>query len=251
MLERWKGPIVVGLILAGVVLVLALNLNLKGWRAQGSNEVRPSDGPPSPDQATATSSRPPAGFREYPIGDDVERNQIRITPQSIFLPVQMEGMNDPASSALIHLEADIHATEANRNGFGKDEFVPYLRVHYTIVPAGPLQGGKTAEPIQGAMMPMVARDGLHYGATIDMPLAGRYKLDLCHRASLGGGAGAPCRPGHRRRPVVEALRRHVRLGLSRPSQTTGMSKDRAESCIPPPHLLFFGKQPGPSSSIPA
>ena len=30
----------------------------------------------------------------------------------------------PASSTMIHLEADIHATEGNRNGFAKDEFVP-------------------------------------------------------------------------------------------------------------------------------
>ena len=51
-------------------------------------------------------------------------------------PVQMEGMPGPASSDMIHLEADIHATEGNRNGFAKDEFIPYLMVRYTIVPAG-------------------------------------------------------------------------------------------------------------------
>jgi Fe2+ transport protein len=32
-------------------------------------------------------------------------------------PVEMEGMAGSGSSALIHLEADIHATEGNRNGW--------------------------------------------------------------------------------------------------------------------------------------
>ncbi len=36
---------------------------------------------------------------------------------------------------MIHLEADIKATEDNPNGFAKDEFVPYLKVAYAIVPA--------------------------------------------------------------------------------------------------------------------
>jgi uncharacterized protein involved in high-affinity Fe2+ transport len=89
-------------------------------------------------------------------------------------PVQMDGMPGPASSDLIHVEADIHATEGNKNGCPKDEFVPYLTVHYTIVPEGAASG--SLEPIRGEMMPMVARDGWHYGASIPMPRAGRFKL---------------------------------------------------------------------------
>ena len=188
MIERWKGPIVVGLILAGVVAVLALNVNWKGWRGLGSNDPRSSQAPSSPVPASETGVRPPAGFREYPIGDDVERNQIRVA--AVYLPpVQMEGMRDASSSALIHLEADIHATAGNRNGFAKDEFVPYLRVRYTIVPSGALERGKTSEPIQGTMMPMVARDGLHYGATIEMPVAGRFKLTYAIEPPSAGGLG--------------------------------------------------------------
>ena len=44
--QRWTGPIVVLGILGAVVLVLALNLNLKGWNALGPNpvgEVAPAD----------------------------------------------------------------------------------------------------------------------------------------------------------------------------------------------------------------
>ena len=65
---------------------------------------------------------------------------------------------------LIHLEADVQATEGNPNGFAKDEFVPYLKISYTISPAG---GGPPVH--QGELIPMVARDGLHYGANIAMP----------------------------------------------------------------------------------
>lgn len=188
MLEGWKGPMVVGLILIGVVAILALNVNWKGWRGQGANEPGSIQGSPIKDGVPPSGGRPPAGFREYPIGDDVERHQIRIA--AVYLPpVEMEGMRAAASSALIHLEADIHATEGNRNGFAKDEFVPYLVVHYTIVPVGVTEQGKKPEPIQGTMMPMVARDGLHYGASIEMSKAGRYKLTYAIEPPSAGGLG--------------------------------------------------------------
>ena len=164
--QRWAGPMVVVLIFAGVILFLAMNLNVKGRNPAAQRDPIGSASPP---RIVAHA----ADFREYPIGEDVERNQMRIA--AVYLPpVKMEGMPDLSSSGLIHLEADIHATEGNRNGFAKDEFVPYLSVHYKIVPAGPT--AISVEPIQGPMMPMVARDGLHYGATIEMPKAGRYKL---------------------------------------------------------------------------
>ena len=138
------------------------------------------------------SHRPPAGFREYPIGDEVEKNQMRIA--AVYLPpVQMEGMPGTGSSSLIHLEADIHATEGNRNGFAKDEFVPYLVVRLHDRPAGWRRKSRSAEPIQGTMMPMVARDGLHYGASIEMPRAGHYKLTYADQSRLlpAGWAATP------------------------------------------------------------
>jgi uncharacterized protein involved in high-affinity Fe2+ transport len=187
-LERWKGPIVVGLILAAVVGVLALNINWKRRRGDALNTPKSLDGPPTPDPTSAIPGRPPAGFREYPIGDDVEQNHIRVA--AVYLPpVQMEGMTDSSSSALIHLEADIHATEGNPNGFAKDEFIPYLRLRYVIVSVDAPQSGKPLEPITGTMMPMVARDGLHYGASIEMPRPGRYKLTYTIDPPLVGGLG--------------------------------------------------------------
>jgi periplasmic iron binding protein len=176
--QRWAGPMVVVLIFVAMILFLALNLNVKGRNPAQLAQLAP---------APAKTVRAPADFREYPIGEEVERNQMRIA--AVYLPpVKMEGMPDPSSSGLIHLEADIHATEGNRNGFARHEFVPYLLVQYTIAARGPQ--AKSAPPtIQGEMTPMVARDGLHYGATIDMPKAGHYKLTYAIQPPSKGGLG--------------------------------------------------------------
>jgi uncharacterized protein involved in high-affinity Fe2+ transport len=182
--QRWIGPSVVAAILLSVVVFLAMNLNWKGPReprppiAGAENAVSPAGG----------SHRPPAGFREYPIGDEIEKNRCRIA--AVYLPpVEMEGMPAAASSSLIHLEADIHATAGNQNGFAKDEFIPYLVVRYTIAPQSSDAAVRSAEPIQGTLKPMVARDGLHYGASIEMPKAGRYKLTYAIDPPSAGGLG--------------------------------------------------------------
>jgi uncharacterized protein involved in high-affinity Fe2+ transport len=178
--QRWIGPCVVAVILASVAAVLALNVNWKGWGGQ-----RSSNSPPEPvENSAGAGHRPPAGFREYPIGEGVEKNQMRIA--AVYLPpVEMEGMPGPTSPSLIHVEADIHAAEGNRNGFPKDEFVPYLIVKYVIEPIDAAAKAGSAGPIRGTMMPMMARDGLHYGASIDMPHAGRFKLTYSIAIELG------------------------------------------------------------------
>ena len=190
MSQRWAGPSVVALILAAVVAFLAMNLNPKrpGVPKPAGAVPAGSGDPVGESQAGQSVSRPPAGFREYPIGDDTEKNQIRIA--AVYLPpVEMEGMAGSGSSALIHLEADIHATAGNRNGFAKDEFVPYLAVHYAIVPQDASGKGDLADAIRGKLMPMVARDGLHYGASIEMPKAGRFKLTYTIEPPSAGGLG--------------------------------------------------------------
>jgi uncharacterized protein involved in high-affinity Fe2+ transport len=185
MRERWGGVIVVAMILGGVISILGLNLNLKGRHATTATERDVTPLPPSP---SVVPIQQPADFREYPIGDEVERNAMLI--KAVWLPpIQMEGMEDPSSSALIHLEADVHATEGNPNGFAKDEFVPYLVVHYTITPASASGTRDADKPIEGKMTPMVARDGMHYGATIEAPPSGRYKLTYAIEPPSAGGLG--------------------------------------------------------------
>jgi uncharacterized protein involved in high-affinity Fe2+ transport len=173
MLKRWIGPIMVLLILGGVALILVLNLNLSGTNPRTTVSATGGPGTSSASPLPGPGSQRPAGFREYPIGDEVERNQMRIA--AVWLPmVQMEGMNGPPPPDMIHIEADIHATADNKNGCALNEFIPYLTVRYTIVPQG--ETSKTIEPIRGPLRPMVARDGWHYGASISMPTAGRYRL---------------------------------------------------------------------------
>jgi periplasmic iron binding protein len=188
--ERWLGPMVVVLILGGVIAILAVNLNPRVRNLGGPTEIvvpGKSDQRSLSPPATASPIRQPADFREYPIGDEVEKNAMLI--KAVWLPpIQMEGMADPAASNLIHLEADIHATEGNPNGFAKDEFIPYLVVNYTIAPADGKNTG-AFKTIQGKMSPMVARDGLHYGATIEAPPAGRYKLTYALDPPSAGGLG--------------------------------------------------------------
>jgi uncharacterized protein involved in high-affinity Fe2+ transport len=189
-LERWAGRLVVLSILGGVIAILALNLNLKG-RNQSNSPARNNEpvalGPAPASQQTQAPSGV-ARIREYPIGDEVEVNQMVI--KAVWLPpVQMEGMIDPASSGLIHLEADIHATKGNRNGFAEHEFIPYLVVRYTITQRDGTTNAEASQPTEGKLSPMVARDGLHYGATIEMPRAGSYKLTYAIDPPSAGGLG--------------------------------------------------------------
>lgn len=110
-------------------------------------------------------------FTEYPIGEAQTINEMEIA--AVYLqPIDMEprGMGLPAAKSDIHLEADIHATKGNKNGFGEGEWIPYLTINYTLV------NTDTNEKQEGSFMPMVASDGPHYGANIKMMGVGNYKL---------------------------------------------------------------------------
>ena len=109
---------------------------------------------------------------EQPIGEPVEMNGMEIA--AVYLqPIDMEpkGIDLAPSLADIHLEADIHAIKGNANGFGEGEWMPYLKVSYTLKN---LDNGKVKK---GTFMPMVASDGPHYGANIKMDAGvGNYEL---------------------------------------------------------------------------
>lgn len=73
-------------------------------------------------------------FKEYPAGEPVTMNEMEIA--AVYLqPIDMEprGMGLPAAKSDIHLEADIHAVEGGKNGFGAGEWIPYLTISYTTV----------------------------------------------------------------------------------------------------------------------
>ncbi len=128
-----------------------------------------------------------APFREYPIGDEVEREGMRIV--AVWLPaVQMEGAPLPRGEDVIHLEADIHALRGNKNGFGLGEWIPYLTVNYTLVHK------ESGKKVSGRMLPMVAKDGPHYGATVSLPGRGEYLLIYEIRPPSENGFGRHADP---------------------------------------------------------
>ncbi len=126
-----------------------------------------------------------APFREYPIGDEVEREKEHLKIAAVWLPpVTMDHEHHAAAPGphTIHLECDIHATRGNDNGFGVGDWIPYLKVEYEIT-----KEGEERPALSGEFMPMVAKDGPHYGATIAMPGPGRYKLKYkLHPPSTNG-----------------------------------------------------------------
>lgn len=182
MIRQWARPLITALIVGGVALIVVLNLDLRPSSSSFSPREPPTADANSPPRPPARAALP-VGFREYPIGDEMVKNAMQVA--AVWLPSvrmeEMEGLSDPD---VIHLEADVRATEGNPNGFAKDEFVPYLKITYTISPAG---GGPSVH--RGELIPMVARDGLHYGANIAMPRAGSYRLTYQVAPPSAGGLG--------------------------------------------------------------
>lgn len=182
MMGRWITSIVTCLVAGAIAAVLWFNW--EGKPAGSRAAARPLDDQPGPRDVASkpAAAQFPAGFREYPIGEEVEKKHIRVA--AVWLPgVHLAGT--PTSSDVIHLEADVHATEGNANGFARDEFVPYLKIRYRLERLGG-SGGEVAE---GEFMPMVARDGLHYGANIAAPAPGAYRLTYSISPPSAGGLG--------------------------------------------------------------
>jgi periplasmic iron binding protein len=165
------------LVTAGVITlgaaVLFLNLERAVTRPGGGATPEPRDAPlPAPSPVVGVVSAPAdsaaAPLRETPVGRGVERNQLRVAA-AWHAAVPIAGMPAPRPGDL-HLMAHIHATEGSPHGFAKGEWVPYLSIGYTIVPAN---GGPA---VAGSLRPMTSIDGPHYGANVRLPGPGAYRL---------------------------------------------------------------------------
>lgn len=113
----------------------------------------------------------PAVAIEYPIGEPQHCAGMEIA--AVYLqPVEMEpaGMMRPAAQSDIHLEADIHATADNVNGFQEGGWMPYLQISYELSKKG------SQQTLKGTLHPMVANDGPHYGDNLKLSGAGAYHL---------------------------------------------------------------------------
>ncbi|BAP81048.1 hypothetical protein MT1_3874 [Pseudomonas sp. MT-1] len=114
---------------------------------------------------------PLAQAKEYPIGEPQQCGGMEVG--AVYLqPVEMEpaGMMLDAAKSDVHLEADIAATEGNRNGWQEGSFVSYLNIRYSLSKKG------SDEKIEGDFHPMVANDGPHYGDNVKLLGPGKYQL---------------------------------------------------------------------------
>ena len=110
---------------------------------------------------------------EYPAGEPQVLNGMEIA--AVYLqPIDMEPDHfmRAAADSDIHLEADIHATADNANGFAEGDWLPNLRIGYELTKLDDNQ--RTG----GIFMPMVASDGPHYGDNVKLMGAGKYRLVL-------------------------------------------------------------------------
>ncbi|OWV97586.1 hypothetical protein ATY81_09225 [Rhizobium sp. R72] len=110
---------------------------------------------------------------EYPIGEPKVFSGMEVA--AVYLqPIEMDppGMMPPADQSDIHLEADIHATETNTNGFAEGDWVPNLHIEYSV------KNDDTGKEESGALEAMVASDGPHYGDNVKLSGPGRYTLAL-------------------------------------------------------------------------
>ena len=114
-----------------------------------------------------------AAAKEYPIGAPQEKNGMEIA--AVYLqPIEMDppGVMRSAQDSDLHLESDIKAAKDNKNGFAQGDWIPYLAVAYELTK---LDGNETRK---GEFMPMVAKDGPHYGDNVKMMGPGKYRLTL-------------------------------------------------------------------------
>src|SRR2546428_257171 len=110
---------------------------------------------------------------ETPIGKHQTVNGMEIG--AVYLqPVKMDpdGMMKKVEESGIRLEADIHATKNNPDGFAQGDWMPYLLIKFELTKAG------SNYKLEGDLMPMVANDGPHYGDNVKLAGPGKYKLKL-------------------------------------------------------------------------
>ena len=113
-----------------------------------------------------------AAAREYFVGGPVHKNDMEIVA-NYLVGIEMAPM--PPGMAMgpdvIHLEADVHATADNVQGYPDGAWVGYLTIAYTVEKQG-APGWKAS----GTLRPMQAKDGPHYADNVAMDGSGTYKV---------------------------------------------------------------------------
>jgi periplasmic iron binding protein len=120
----------------------------------------------------AAATGPAFAIQEFYIGEPVVKEGMQIVP-NYLTGVEMDQM--PAGMSMsknaVHLEADVHATNADSHGFPEDAWIAYLDIRFQLTKDGDKAYRKT-----GTLAPMIAKDGPHYANNVDMAGPGTYHL---------------------------------------------------------------------------
>jgi uncharacterized protein involved in high-affinity Fe2+ transport len=112
-----------------------------------------------------------AHAREYFVGGPVHKNDMEIVANylvGVEMAPKTAGMAHGADA--IHLEADVHATADNANGYPDGAWIAYLTIDYAI------EKQRSPWKASGTLKPMIARDGPHYADNIKMDGPGTYNV---------------------------------------------------------------------------
>ena len=112
-----------------------------------------------------------ATAREYFVGGPAHRYDIEIVANylvGVEMAPKMPGMAEGPD--VIHLEADVHATADNSNGYPDGAWIAYLTIGYVLTKQG------SDWKATGTLKPMIAKDGPHYAENIKMNGPGIYQV---------------------------------------------------------------------------
>ncbi len=206
-MNRWAGLAITLMLGLGIAGVLFFNLETSGPLPNPRTPGVDTSEETSADAVDPQSLTGPSGtFREYPVGDPVERPDEHLEIGAVWFPaVAMEGMPHPGSD-VIHLEADVKATALNPNGFARGQFVPYLKILYKIEPESGDSDHRRAFADGCPRWSALRGECRHAGR-------GQVPSDLHLRPSLRRRSRPPRRRRNGRGPLVEAVLGRVGLGL--------------------------------------
>lgn len=141
--------------------------------------------------AMAPGSPDPALAQQIGLGPPMTSPDAMLTVKGELGPSQaVEGTDDAgrpvfvaAERGAFFLAVDVRGARGNKNGFGLNEFIPYLTVTYV------LKSKAGGEPVRGQLQPFVGSRGLRYGNNISAPGPGQYALTVAIEPPIKVGFG--------------------------------------------------------------
>jgi periplasmic iron binding protein len=125
-----------------------------------------------------------------PLGEPIVQQGLRVAAGYLPGPVSIEPpVPLPDGPLVVHLQVEVEAVKGNVYGFDPQDSVPYLRLPFQLVHDG------SGRRVEGTLLPMVSRDGFHYGAPVALPAPGVWTLSVEIRAPEGLGRHTDPRSG--------------------------------------------------------